>query len=62
MIIQKLKSVKHYKHKLKLLNMVAAKKPLTPFFRFCADKREEHAKKSDSKLSAKELGEKWRGT
>ena len=40
--------------------MAAAKKPLTPFFRFCAEEREEHAKKSESKLSAKELGEKWR--
>ena len=41
--------------------MVAAKKPLTPYFRFCQQEREKHAKHSESKLTAKELGEKWRG-
>ena len=40
--------------------MVAAKKPLTPFFSFCAIEREKNAKKTDTKLSAKQLGEMWR--
>ena len=38
--------------------MAGEKKPLTPFFAFCADQRENH--KGDDKLTAKVLGERWR--
>ena len=39
---------------------VSIKKPLTPYFLFCQEKREEYQKVSDQKLDVKTLGELWR--
>ena len=37
------------------------RRPLTPYFLFCQDKRAEHVKNGeDKKLTAIELGKKWR--